>query len=295
MDAEMRLALKNILVLTDFSEASETAIPFAISIARNYEAKLYTLHVLTPFPFAYAVAESTMATIEKSEEAARAGMQRLAAQLVGVPHEVMIVRGESVWSALESVLGDYAMDLVTLGTHGRTGALKFLLGSVVEEIFGRASAGADDWSVGTKGRTRCGAVTTCPFRHRFRATYANGLPYAISMAQENQATLLLLHVMRDPASRTREKTPQDSAANVMHQLYELVPQDAKLWSRPQLTIRFGDPAERTLEVAEEHDADLIVLGIRRTASYLGVATPPVRATAHKVVVHAECPVLTVRG
>jgi nucleotide-binding universal stress UspA family protein len=81
----------------------------------------------------------------------------------------------------------------------------------------------------------------------------------------------------------------------MHQLYELVPQDAKLWSRPQLTIRFGDPAERTLEVAEEHDADLIVLGIRRTASYLGVATPPVRATAHKVVVHAECPVLTVRG
>jgi nucleotide-binding universal stress UspA family protein len=139
MDAEMRLALKKILVLTDFSEASETAIPFAISISRNYEAKLYILHVLTPFPLAYANAEPTMATIEKSEEAAQAGTQRLVAQLVGVPHEVMIVRGESVWSALESVLGDYPMDLVILGTHGRTGAIEFLLGSVAEEIFGRAS------------------------------------------------------------------------------------------------------------------------------------------------------------
>ena len=114
------------------------------------------------------------------------------------------------------------------------------------------------------------------------------------MAQENQATLLLLHVMRDPVSRTRDKTPQDSAANVMHQLYELVPQNAKLWSRPQPTIRFGDSAQRILEVAEEHDADLIVLGIRRTTS-LGVAAPPERATAHNVVVRAECPVLTVRG
>lgn len=292
----MRLALKNILVLTDFSEASETAIPFAISIARNYEAKLYTLHVLTPFPLAYAVAEPTMATIEKSEEAAQAGMQRLAAQLVGVPHEAMIVRGESVWSALESVLGDYAMDLVILGTHGRTGALKFLLGSVAEEIFGRASVPV--LTIGPlvqKGVHGAGRLQHVLFATDFAPHTQTAAPYAVSMAQENQATLLLLHVMRDPVSRTREKTPQDSAANVMHQLYELVPQDAKLWSRPQPTIRFGDPAERILEVAEEHDSDLIVLGIRGTASHLGVSTPPVRATAHKVVVHAECPVLTVRG
>jgi nucleotide-binding universal stress UspA family protein len=286
MDAEMRLALKNILVLTDFSEASEAAIPFAISIARNYEAKLYTLHVLTSFPSAYAVPEPTMATIEKSEEAAQAGMQRLAPRLLG----------DSVWSALERVLGDYAMDLVILGTHGRTGAIRFLLGSVAEEIFGRVSVPV--LTIGPlvpKGEHGGGRLQRVLLATDFAPQAQTAASYAISMAEANEATLLLLHVMRDPVSRTKEKTPQDSAANVMHQLYELVPQDAKLSSRPQPTIRFGNAAERILDVAEEHDADLIVLGVRRTAGHLGATAPPARATAHKVVTHAECPVLTVRG
>jgi nucleotide-binding universal stress UspA family protein len=292
MDAEMRLALKKILVLTDFPEASETAIPFAISISRNYEAKLYILHALTLFPVAYANAERTMATIEKSEEA---GMQRLVAQLVGVPHEVMIVRGESVWSALESVFGrlrDGSYDLGHAWTHRRYKIpARLRSGRNLRES---ERAGTDDWSAGTKARTWCRAVTTCPLSHRFRAPCANGFLVCHFHGPREPGNASSLHVMRDPVSRTREKTQQDSAANVMHQLYELVPQDAKLWSRPRPKIRFGDPAQRILEVAEEHDADLVVLGIRRTAS-LGVAAPPERATAHNVVVHAECSVLTVRG
>ena len=43
-----RVGLKNILYLTDFSESSEAALPFAIAIARNYGASVHALHVLTP-------------------------------------------------------------------------------------------------------------------------------------------------------------------------------------------------------------------------------------------------------
>jgi len=43
-----RIALKSILYLTDFSEPSEAALPFAVAIARDYGAKVHALHVLTP-------------------------------------------------------------------------------------------------------------------------------------------------------------------------------------------------------------------------------------------------------
>jgi len=92
IETGVRLALKNILLLTDFSEPSELAIPFAIAIAREYESKVYAMHVLTPVPLAYATPESAAAAIEGLEEGAQAGMQRVDAQLVGVPHETMLVR-----------------------------------------------------------------------------------------------------------------------------------------------------------------------------------------------------------
>jgi len=291
-----RLTLKNILFLTDFSEPSDIAIPYAIAIAREYEAKVYALHVLTPVPLAYGTPESTASVIEGFEEGAQAEMQRLDSQLVGVSHETIIVRGESVWSSVEKILRDREIDLMILGTHGRTGAMKLLLGSVAEEIFRRASVPV--LTIGPsvrKGVHNGGRFHRVLFPTDFTREAQAAAPYAVSMAQENQARLLLLHVMRDPNPRATEKTAQDSVANVMHQLYELVPQSAELWCRPEATVRFGIPSERILEVATEHGADLIVLGVRDAAERLGAATHLERTTAHKVVAHAACPVLTVRG
>ena len=101
--------------------------------------------------------------------------------------------------------------------------------------------------------------------------------------------------MRDPDTKPTEKTAQDSVANVVHQLCELAPQAAELWCRPEPTVRYGNPAERILEVGTEHDADLIVLGVRDAAGRLGAATHLERTTTHKVVAHAASPLLTVRG
>lgn len=291
-----RVTLKNILYLTDFSEPSETAIPFAIAIAREYESKVYAMHVLTPVPLAYASPDSAAAAIDGLEEGAQAGMQRLAVQLAGVPYETMLVRGESVWSSVEPALSECDIDLVILGTHGRTGATKLLFGSVAEEIFRRTRV-----PVLTIGPSvRKGVHGGSQFRRVLFATDFTteaqaAAPYAVSMAQEHQARLLLLHVMRDPDPNKSKKTPQDSVANAMHQLYEIVPPEAELWCRPEPTVRFGNPAERILEAADELDADLIVLGVRDAAGHLGAATHLERTTAHKVVARATCPVLTVRG
>jgi nucleotide-binding universal stress UspA family protein len=292
----VRLTLKSILLLTDFSEPSELAVPFAIAIAREYESKVYAMHVLTPVPLSYATPESAAAAIEGLEEGAQAGMQRVDAQLVGVPSEMMLVRGESVWSSVEQALSECEIDLVILGTHGRAGAIKLLLGSVAEEIFRRARVPV--LTIGPsvrKGVHSGGQFRRVVFATDFMTEAQAAAPYAISMAQENQARLLLLHVMRDPDLKTSKRTPQDSVANAMHQLYELVPPEAELWCRPQATVRYGNPAERILEAAMEFEADLIVLGVRNAAGHLGAATHLERTTAHKVVARATCPVLTVRG
>jgi len=291
-----RLVLKNFLFLTDFSEPSEFAIPFATSLAREYDAKLYALHVLTPVPLTYAAPESAATAIAGIEEAAQAEMQRLDSQLAGVTHETILVRGDSVWLSIEKILGEREIDLVILGTHGRTGAMKLLLGSVAEEIFRRATIPVltigPEVRIGTHNGGRFHRVL---YATDFTPEARAAAPYAISMAQENQARLLLLHVMRDPDERKGQQTAQDSVANVMHELYEIVPQSAEIWCRPEATVRFGPSGDRILEAARELDADLIVLGVRDPGKRMGAATHLERTTAHKIVAHAACPVLTIRG
>jgi nucleotide-binding universal stress UspA family protein len=291
-----RLVLKNLLLLTDFSESSELAIPFAVSLAREYEAKVYALHVLTPVPLAYATPESAAMAIEGIEEGAQAGMQRLDSQLAGMTHETLLVHGESVWCSVEKILGDREIDLVILGTHGRTGAIKLLVGSVAEEIFRRASVPV--LTIGPAVRTGThngGRFYSVLYATDFTPEAQAAAPYAISMAEENQARLLLLHVMRDPGERKAEQTEQDSVANVMHELYEIVPMSAETWCRPEATVRFGPPAERILDGARGLNADLIVLGVRNPGRRMSAATHLERTIAHKVVAHARCPVLTIRG
>jgi nucleotide-binding universal stress UspA family protein len=81
----------------------------------------------------------------------------------------------------------------------------------------------------------------------------------------------------------------------MYELHEIVPQDAELWCRPEAVVEYGEPGACILEAAKKRDADLVVLGVRSAQGRLGAATHLERAVAHKVVAHATCPVLTVRG
>ena len=63
VETSSRIAVKNILFLTDFSEPSEVALPFASAIARGYGAKVYVLNVLMPASYVYLTPELTAAAI----------------------------------------------------------------------------------------------------------------------------------------------------------------------------------------------------------------------------------------
>jgi nucleotide-binding universal stress UspA family protein len=288
-----RIELKNILYLTDFSEPSEAALPYAASIAREYGCVVHALHVLTPAMYTYTAPELTADAIASQEECAERDMVRLMAQLAGLPNEALIVRDAQVWPALEQALKQHQIDLIVLGTHGRTGAQKLLLGSVAEEIFRRSEVPVltiGPWA--HKGLHNAAHFRRVLFATDFTPESLAAAPYAISLAQENQARLVLLHVIPDPDSVIFELP---SVADVMHKLYQIVPKDAEFWCRPEAIVEYGDVARRILDAAKERGADLIVIGVRDAAGRLGAATHLERAVAHKIVAHAECPVLTVRA
>jgi nucleotide-binding universal stress UspA family protein len=291
-----RIALKNILYLTDFSEPSEAALPFAISVAREYEAKLYPFHVFIPAVYTYTTPELTQISFEAQEDAIRGNLQRVDAQCSGLTHESVIAQGTGIWPPIERAIKDYAIDLIVLGTHGRTGAQKLLLGSVAEEVFRRSHVPV--LTIGPAERSS--AHKAAKFRRVLFATDFTpesqaAAPYALSMAQENNAELLLLHVMKEEETRRRAESVDTAKSNALYRLQEIVPATAELWCRPETLVRTGQPAaEQILNVANDRDADLIVLGIRDKGGFIGAATHLERSTAHKVVVHATCPVLTVR-
>ncbi|MGA8221423.1 MAG: universal stress protein [Candidatus Acidiferrales bacterium] len=291
------ISVKNILFLTDFSEPSEAALPFASAIARGYGAKIYALHVFLPDPYVYTTPALTASIIEGLEEAAKASMVRVESSLAGLWHETIVERGVGIWSAVEQAIKDHAIDLIVLGTHGRTGAEKFLLGSVAEEIFRRSPVPVLTIGPGVRSSSHSGGrFHRVLFATDFTADSVAAAPYALSLAHENQARLVLLHVMRNPKPRTGEEESQFelSVAETIQQLYDTLPQDVDVNGPPEVAVEYGEPAERIVEAAKQRHADLIVLGVRGAEGHIGAATHLERATAHKVVAHAVCPVLTVR-
>ena len=296
VQATKRIDFKHVLFLTDFSEPSCDALPFATAIARGYGSRVHALHVIVPSSYTYLTPEVAGTLLDDEEESAKEEMDRVEAQLTGLPRETIIERGSSIWEVVARIVKEREIDLIALGTHGRTGLKKALLGSSAEEVFRRSrtpvlmNGPATRVGLHGGGRFRCVLFAT-----DFNAVSSSAAPYAVSLAQENQAHLILLHVLPLPKPGKTIKPGELSVAEAMHRLEVLIPQEAELWCRPLALVEHGDPALRILAAAKEHGADLIVLGVRGMDALGSVAARVQKHTAYDVVSHAPCPVLTVRG
>jgi nucleotide-binding universal stress UspA family protein len=292
VQARTRIALKDILFATDFSKAADAAAPFAIQIARSYGAKLYGLHVNRFDDYTSATPEAWAAMAQAAERETKEHARRLDEQLKGVEHEVVIGEG-NIWEVVSTVIKEKKIDLIVLGTRGRTGLGKALLGSVAEQILRQAPCPV--LTVGPHVTARpyvngqheeSAKLREILFATDLAADFPVAAPYAISLAQENQARLALLYVMEEPEQRG------EFAENPVGKLRQLVPQDAELWCEPHYLVERGIPAEKILQIADARNADLIVLGAH-PARWL--ADRVNAGTVHKVVSEAKCPVLTVHG
>jgi nucleotide-binding universal stress UspA family protein len=287
------IALNNILYLTDFSESAEAALPFATAIAREYGSKIFAFHILQPDISTCMSPEFGDVVASGLEQAAKAQMQKIDSQLSGLPHETIVEWGGAVSTAFQQVVQKNNIDLVVLGTRGRKGVQRFLLGSVAEEIWRRANIPVLTIGPGVSRAQNGEGFHYCVlFATDFTSESLAGLPYAVSMAREYRAHLVLLHVIRQ--FKKEEILGELSAADAMHSLIQMLPQDAGLCRRPEPVVKYGEPAKNIIDTASQCGADLIVLGVHN-GNRFGVATHVDRSIAHDVVVNASCPVLTVRG
>jgi nucleotide-binding universal stress UspA family protein len=288
----VRVGLKNILYLTDFSRSAEPACGVARGIAKKFESKVFAAHVLEPDEYQFVPQQGRVATTVGVEEAARKKLDQLAEKMEGIPHEVVIGRG-TVWNSAAELIKTHEIDLLVVGTHGRTGLRRLLMGSVAEEILRQAPCPVI--TVGP-GAAKCMGdeleFKNVLFATDFGPEAHAALPYALSIAQEFQAELTIVHVHKIPLE------PLDSPAVLVAEAEKaigaLIPESAKDWCKPEYAVAFGEPGTEILKIARQRRADLIVLGVKRKEDNLGVATRVSPATVHKIVCEAPCPVLTVR-
>jgi nucleotide-binding universal stress UspA family protein len=219
---------------------------------------------------------------------AKESMKDLNSRLHGVSHETIIRKGD-ICEELADIVSQKGIDLIVVGTHGRAGASKILMGSVAERIFRQATCPV--LTIGPNVSGEPGSIADlhtilCPTD--FSQESLAALPYAISLAQQNQSRLYLFHVTPVPV-------PDSVSDELMLRLRALIPPEAKLWCEPKVFVDSGDPAEKALDLAEELAVDLIVIGTKHISRFAGTRTHLGMATAYKIARQAICPVLSVRG
>jgi nucleotide-binding universal stress UspA family protein len=211
--------------------------------------------------------------------------------LQGVPHDALLERGE-IREVILSLIHQHDIDLVVAATHGHRGIKKIVLGSVAEQIFRLATCPVI--TVGPQAARDGvgeGEFPNILFATDFSPASLEALPWALSLAKENQAQLTMLHVIEEVSEAGMEYLEEVTTA-CKRRLTELLPAGIGEWCRPEFFVEFGAAADTILKVSEEQQASLIVMGARRRGPMAASHVP--WATAYRVVSHAECPVLTVR-
>jgi nucleotide-binding universal stress UspA family protein len=129
--------IKTILHATDFSEHSQCAFHLACALARDYSARLVALHVLAPPVVVYGEGVLPVVPVE-NQDLMRERLQSLATAIADVQVDDRLAEGDAANEILR-VAKETNCDLIVLGTHGRKGLGRLLMGSVAEQVLRRAT------------------------------------------------------------------------------------------------------------------------------------------------------------
>jgi nucleotide-binding universal stress UspA family protein len=295
--AGTRVRLKNILFATDLSECANKALPYALSVARRYGAMIHAAYVWPGDSPVFDMSADLAAMVaEGDERRMREYVAMLEKQVEDVPHRVTTPKG-NIWDALAKIIKEEEIDMLVVGTHGRTGVRKLFMGSVAENLLRRAECPVMSIGPSVLGKgEQDGKFRRILFPTDFSEESLTALPYAVSLAEEDEAPLLLLHVVDQPAAGMVNL--EADTEFLRRRLRDLISPATEPWCRTECLVEFGEqfalPTERILKVAHHTAADLIVLGVRPVHGNLGLVTH-LSSTTARILTQAACPVLTVRG
>jgi nucleotide-binding universal stress UspA family protein len=291
------LRIKKILCPVDFSEFSAKAYEYASSLARHYRAQLFLEHVVQLLPALYAEYPSQGLVRELQldlEGNARRQLEEMAKAQSwnGILPNLVVKEGmlpTSVLSFAEKEL----VDLIVMGTHGRQGLDRLAMGSVTEKILRKARCPvlavrrpAHDFVSKQEGRDPV-QLSKILLATDFSDYSRRSLDYALSLATEYNAELVLLHVLEHVPDRDL----MAASARAQRELEESIPADACQRCTVRSTVRIGRPYREIIQLALEAQTDLVVMGVRgRNTLDLAIFG----STTHRVIQLGSCPVLAVR-
>jgi nucleotide-binding universal stress UspA family protein len=279
--------LKNILFATDFSDCSRQAMPYVVDLARKFGSNLFLGHIVTPSHLAIGAPEAAPYLYE----AERTTSQEELAELVSSP-ELKDLKIKPILTSglledeLVKAVAQNKIDLVVLGTHGRTGIRRLVLGSVAEAVSRVATCPVLTIGPDLPGTDNV-KIRRILVPTDFSETSTSILPYVQELAGSYGASITFLHVI--PADATVNVNARLLAEDARRTLKRVFRAECGAL-KPQFLIEFGEPAEAILRAALENKADLIAMGIKNAFTGIRLRT----SVAYRVMASAQCPVLTVR-
>jgi nucleotide-binding universal stress UspA family protein len=297
----MRVSFQRILCATDLSEAAGQAIAYGASLAREFQARLLICHCIDlPVPSIYG--EAYLAPEEQLNRNIVYAGERIAELMKNhdVDWEPLVVVGQAA-DEINRLAKERAADIALTATRGRRGLKRMLLGSVTERLVRTLpcpvlvipGTESDRAVVPDKVMRFERILVGCDFSPDADLAFEHGL----SMAQEFQAELHLVHVIESPLYTEtlkpvfahRPTSPVVIREFLQSKLDNLVPDEARHWCQPVTALEEGQPFDRLLRYAEKNNIDLIVLGVRGHGL---IGTLFLGSTTDRVIRRAACPVLS---
>jgi len=286
-----RVVFKRILYATDFSPASAVVLTHVASIARRFGSTVYIARVIEPELDEIVPSEPADPTFERVHRYVNEEL----ALLRGSPHlrDIEVHSTVLTGPVTEMLLGairDNNIDLAILGTHGRSGAKRLLIGSVAEEVLRQSPCPVLTVGPRVPNPSEKWSPKHILFPTDLLPESLEAAPYAFSLAAECGAAVTVLHVLPEGSREWSGDTtlPEWLKEEIRRQVdHGAAPQRGH-----QFVVEFGDPAEVILKQAETLRTKLIVMGARAAEPF---ASHLKRSVVYKVVCSAPCAVLTVRG
>jgi nucleotide-binding universal stress UspA family protein len=307
--------LRRILCPVDFSDNARRALRHALALARWHDSTVTAIYVQPVVP---AVAIGLEAPALGGALLTPADRERITtaladvireAQAPEVPTEIVVSDDVSVPREIVRLAETLPADLLVMGSHGRTGFDRLLLGSVAEKVLRKAPCPVLVVPHHTaEAPSHPQAVFTrivCPVD--FSDASMEALGYALALAQEADAQLTVLHVLEYKVASMTGDLAESLAAyghisaadfraaceeQARERLATIIPEATRAYCSPDTLLVSGMPHREILRAAAGRQADLIVMGIEgRGAIDLALFG----STAQQVLRRAPCPVLTLRG
>jgi len=296
MTINERITFERILCPIDLTPESDESLRYGIALAKAYGAKLFVINCIEAFAVGGAITRKSTEQLVEAE--VRKYLHPPASE--NFSWEMMLVDGDPK-EAIAQQAAAHRIDLIVMRSRRRPYAAA-LMGSTAEAVCRTAPCPVmvthpheQDWAGVTTNDIGLQRVLIA---YDFSSDSELALSYGLSLAQECQAELHLLHVL--PARSIRPDAPEiafmgPSAENAFREaaggLRNAVPSEARMWCEVKQAVREGHPYREVLAYADEQCIDLICMGASGTGFGMRALFG---SNADRVLRQAPCPVLITR-